>query len=230
MSDHDGAVVDRVVRGRFAARSFTDRPVSRREVTDILDVARFAPSGGNIQPWHIHVVAGAKKRALSAAVTEAHEEQRSDHTSEYRYYADDLPGAFGERRAEFGRIFYGSLGIDQTDGAARGRQTARNYEFFGAPVGMIVTIDRRLEKGSWVDLGMFVQNVLIVAASRGLDTCPQETFARYHVILRRHLPIQADEIVVCAISLGYADAAGRARAGAMPKTAVAGFSTFTGFE
>ncbi|WP_253075523.1 nitroreductase family protein [Bradyrhizobium sp. 146] len=99
-------------------------------------------------------------------------------------YASELPDPYLKRRQEFGRLFYGSLGIRQADAEARSRQTAKNYTFFGAPVGLIVTIDRRLEAGSWLDLGMFVQNVMLAAAGRGLQSCPQETFSKYHRILR----------------------------------------------
>lgn len=229
VTDGVSDIVDRVIKGRSAARSFTDRLVAQEVVTGILDVARYAPSGGNIQPWRVHVVAGEKKTELSAALSAAHETARADHASEYRYYSDELPAPFSDRRSEWGQLFYGSLGIDQSDMEARGRQTARNYLFFGAPVGLIVTIDRRLERGSWVDLGMFVQNVLLAAGARGLQTCPQETFAKYHAVLRRHLPIDESEIVVCGISLGYADEAARARAGLMPKAAVESFCSFTGF-
>ncbi|MET4608559.1 nitroreductase [Bradyrhizobium sp. JR4.1] len=116
------------------------------------------------------------------------ETRRDEHVSEYKYYASDLPDPYLERRQEFGRLFYGSLGIGQADAEARSRQTANNYTFFGAPVGLIVTIDRRLETGSWLDLGMFLQNVMLAAAGRGLR-CPQETFSKYRRILRPLLSI-----------------------------------------
>src|SRR6266702_800301 len=151
--------IDEIIAGRFACREFSDTPVPRRTIEQILSVARFAPSGANIQPWHVHVLAGAVKDKVSAALLEAHATSRHEHESEYKYYAADLPEPYLNRRQEFGRLFYGSLGIAQTDVEARSRQTARNYAFFGAPVGLIVTIDRRLEVGSWLDLGMFVQNV-----------------------------------------------------------------------
>lgn len=156
--------IDEIIAGRFACREFSDAPVPRRIIEQILGVARFAPSGANIQPWHVYVLAGAARERVSAALLEAHETCRDEHVSEYKYYASDLPEPYLKRRQEFGRLFYGSLGIAQTDLDARSRQTAKNYAFFGAPVGLIITIDRRLEAGSWVDLGMFVQNVLLAAA------------------------------------------------------------------
>jgi nitroreductase len=191
-------------------------------------VARFAPSGANIQPWHVHVLAGAVKERVSAALLEAHATSRDEHVSEYKYYAADLPEPYLNRRQEFGRLFYGSLGIAQTDVEARSRQTARNYAFFGAPVGLIVTIDRRLEVGSWLDLGMFVQNVLLAAAGRGLQSCPQETFAKYHRILRPLLSISAEQMVACGISIGHAS--NKATRGLMPRAEVEALASFMGFE
>ena len=168
------------------------------------------------------------KDRVSAALLEAHETCRNEHVSEYKYYATDLPEPYLNRRQEFGRRFYGSLGIPQTDLEARSRQTAKNYAFFGAPVGLIVTIDRRLEVGSWLDLGMFVQNVMLAAAARGLQSCPQETFAKYHRILRLLLSIPAEEMVVCGISIGRAKIEAKERL--MPRADVDEFAAFAGFE
>jgi len=222
--------LDSIMRGRYAARAFDERTVSRKLIFDILDAARHAPSGANIQPWRVYAVTGEKKHEISAALTKAHADDRDAHFSEYQYYSSSLPEPYHSRRAEFGRIFYGSLGIKQSDLEGRARQTAKNYEFFGAAVGLIVTIDRRLEKGSWLDLGMFLQNVLIAAGSRGLQSCPQETFSKYHRILREHLPIPPEELVVCGISVGYArDGLGPAPR-LMPKVPVEHFATFLGFE
>jgi nitroreductase len=224
------ANVDRIIRGRFASRAFTGRPVPQQTITDILDVARFAPSGANIQPWRVYVVGGAKKDEISCALLRAHEEARDQHTSEYQYYAPQLPEPYLSCRNQFGRLFYGSLDIQQSDTAGRARQTAKNYGFFGAPVGLIVTIDRRLEQGSWLDLGMFIQNVMIAAGARGLQTCPQETFAKYHALLRKLLPIPPEEMVVCGMSIGFAEDDCLNKGSLMPKVAVEEFAQFIGFE
>jgi nitroreductase len=220
--------IDRIILSRFACREFSNRSVKRHTITEILEVARFAPSGANIQPWNVHAVAGAAQKRLSAALVEAHRHARTEHASEYKYYADLLPAPYRERRREFGEIFYGSLGIAQTDTEARANQTAKNYAFFGAPVGLIVTIDRRLEAGSWLDLGMFIQNVLLAAAGRGLHSCPQETFAKYHKILREQLPIPEEQMVVCGISIGYGK--GKQSSTSMPRADVEEFANFVGFE
>jgi nitroreductase len=225
-----GADVDGIMKGRFACRAFTNRAVPQRTITDILDVARFAPSGANIQPWRVYAASGTKKDEISCALLKAHEEARDQHTSEYQYYASELPEPYLSRRHQFGRLFYGSLDIQQSDMVGRARQTAKNYGFFGAPVGLIVTIDRRLAQGSWLDLGMFIQNVMISAGARGLQTCPQETFSKYHALLRNLLPIPPEEMVVCGMSIGFAEDDCLNKGSLMPKAAVEEFAQFIGFE
>ena len=225
-----GNAFDRIILGRFACRDFASRPVSRETIEEILAVARYAPSGANIQPWQVYVLAGVEKERISSALLEAHRDARDEHSSEYKYYSTELPEPYLSRRAQFGRIYYGSLGIQQSDTAARENRTSKNYAFFGAPIGLIVTIDRRLEIGSWLDLGMFIQNVMLAAGARGLHSCPQETFSKYHRILRRMLSIPAPQMVVCGISIGWPrDGAARSQR-LMPRAEVAEFASFIGFD
>jgi nitroreductase len=219
--------IDEIIANRFSCRKFSGRSVSQQTVEQILRIARFAPSGANIQPWHVYVLAGEAKDIVVAALLKAHA-AKEEHVSEYRYYATDLPSPYLKRRDEFGRLFYGSLGIARDDVESRARQTARNYEFFGAPVGLIVTIDRRLEIGSWLDLGMFLQNVMLAAAGRGLQSCPQETFAKYHGLIRPLLSIPEEQMVVCGISMGFAHEAPKQRL--MPRAEVQEFASFAGFD
>lgn len=220
--------IDEVIAGRLSCREFSDSPVSRSIVEQILRVARFAPSGANIQPWHVYVLAGTAKAEVSAALLHAFETEPSEHVSEYQYYASEFPEPYLGRRQQFGRLFYDSLGIAQSDTAARSRQTAKNFAFFGAPVGLIVAIDRRLAMGSWLDLGMFIQNVMLAAVGRGLQSCPQETFAKYHRILRSRLSIPREQMVACGISMGHPRERGRARL--MPRADLEAFASFKGFE
>ena len=220
--------IDEIIAGRFACRDFSSAPIGRGTIEQILRVARFAPSGANIQPWHVYVLAGAAKTEVSAALLHAYENEPNEHVSEYQYYASAFPEPYLGRRQEFGRLFYDSLGIAQSDSAARSRQTAKNFMFFGAPVGLIVTIDRRLAMGSWLDLGMFIQNVMLAAVGRGLQSCPQETFAKFHRILRPLLSIPAEQMVACGISMGHPRERSRARL--MPRADVEAFASFKGFE
>jgi len=220
-------LIDRIIAGRFSCRKFSNRPVSRWTIEQILRIARFAPSGANIQPWHVYVLAGVTKNMVTAALLKAYA-AKDEYGSEYQYYASELPLPYSERQQEFGRLFYGSLGIARDDRESRARQTARNYEFFGAPVGLIVTIDRRLEVGSWLDLGMFLQNVMLAAAGRGLQSCPQETFAKYHKLIRPLLSIPDEQMVVCGISMGFARDVPKVRL--MPRAEVHEFASFAGFD
>jgi nitroreductase len=222
--------VEDVMARRFACRAFLPTPVARETVEAILLAAAHAPSGANIQPWKAYVVSGPAKDAISAEILRAHESERDAHASEYKYYSDSLPEPFLSRRKQFGEIFYGALGIAYADTEGRLRQTGKNYGFFGAPVGIFFTIARDLEIGSWLDLVMFVQNVMLSAKSRGLDTCAQETFSKYHGIVRRHLPIGPSEILVCGMSLGVGDEAANATRGVQGRARLDEIADFSGFR
>ncbi|MDE1993859.1 MAG: nitroreductase [Rhizobiaceae bacterium] len=223
------STVDRVMRGRFANRFYLDRPVGLETVREIIEVARHAGTGANVQPWHVHLVAGDAKITLVEALGIAHETDAGAHVAEYKYLAADLPEPYASRRREFGAVFYGGLGIALHDHAARAEQTARNYRFFDAPIGLIFTTDRRLEKGSWLDLGMFIQNIMLAAGARGLDTCAQEFFSRYHAVIRSHLPLAPEEMVVCGMSMGFGDPEWSLRRPRMPKAPVDDIASFYGF-
>ncbi len=198
-------VVDAVINSRKSFRRFLDRPVERRVIEQILQVSGRAPSGTNMQPWHVNVIAGKTKRDLSAALLEAHHNAAEQHESDYSYYPDSFSEPYRSRRKKVGLDLYGLLGIEKGDVEKMKTQHGRNFMFFDAPIGLIFTIDRELKIGSWLDYGMFLQNIMIAARARGLDTCPQAAFAKYHRIIRDHLDIATDQIVVCGMSLGYAD-------------------------
>ncbi len=197
--------VDEAITSRRSRRAFKADPVPRETIEHILRVASRAPSGTNMQPWKVTVVTGDTKQRLSAAILEAFDAGGDDHRQEYKYYPDRFPEPYQSRRRKVGWDLYGLLGIVKGDAERMHVQHARNHVFFDAPVGMIFTIDRALEIGSWLDYGMFMQNIMIAARGLGLDTCPQAAFAPYHKIIRQELGISEDEIVICGMSLGYAD-------------------------
>ncbi len=218
------------VRTRRSIRAFTAEPVPRATVEAILEVASRAPSGTNIQPWRVYAVAGAPRDALVAELMAAHfdpTDAQADH--EYAYYPAEWREPYLSRRRKVGWDLYGILGIARGDKAAMARQIARNYDFFGAPVGLFFTLDRRMEVGSWLDLGMFMQNVMVVARGLGLDTCPQQAFARYHRIVRRHLAIPDAEILVSGMALGHADPDAPENRLVTERVPVADFTRFQGF-
>ena len=218
--------VDSVLRSRRTTRAFTPDPVSAAQVREILEIASCSPSNSNTQPWRVHVLAGTPMRELGEALVAA--SQRGDVPPSV-HFPDPLPQALAQRQEDFGARYYASLGIDRSDVQARARQTQRNFSFFGAPVGLIFTIDRRLNVHSWLDLGLFVQNVMIAAKARGIDTCPQAVFARFHAVVARHLDMPEDEVTVCGMSMGFADVTAGVNQVQMPRARVQDFARFVGF-
>ncbi|HET7527125.1 MAG TPA: nitroreductase, partial [Burkholderiaceae bacterium] len=176
------AAVDAAITTRRAVRAFLDTPIPSETVRDILRVAARAPSGTNTQPWKVTVLTGRSRAELSRRVSDAYDDpaQRAAHSEEYAYYPTKWVSPYIERRRKIGWDLYGLLGIGKTDYERMHRQHARNYKFFDAPVGLIFAIDRVLEKGSWLDYGMFLQNIMVAARARGLDTCPQAAWAPFH--------------------------------------------------
>ena len=201
------AAVDAAIASRRSVRAFLPEPVARQTVEDILAVAARAPSGTNTQPWRVHVLTGQSKDELSRKVLAAYDDPaaRSTHTEEYAYYPTEWRSPYIDRRRKVGWDLYSLLGIGKADKERMHAQHGRNYAFFGAPVGLIFTIDRVLRQGSWLDYGMFLQNVMVAARGRGLDTCPQAAFTQYHRVIAEHLGFPDNEMVVCGMSLGHAD-------------------------
>ena len=200
-------MVDAAITTRRSVRAFLDTPVSTDTVRDILRLASRAPSGTNTQPWRVTVLTGKARAELSRRVSEAYDDpvQREAHIQEYAYYPTRWVSPYIERRRKVGWDLYGLLGIGKTEHQCMHQQHARNFKFFDAPVGLVFTIDRVLERGSWLDYGMFLQNVMVAARGRGLDTCPQAAWATFHRLISEFLQLPADEMVVCGMSLGVAD-------------------------
>lgn len=209
--DADGAAVARAIGGRRSVRAFLAAAVPKDVVEAILALAARAPSGTNIQPWHVYACAGPVRDALSADLIAAYDARAAgmagadEHVEEYAYYPRQWREPYLSRRRKLGWTYYGLLGLTREDKAGMHRQHARNFAFFGAPVGLFFTLDRDMERGSWLDAGMFIQNVMIAARAFGLETCPQAAFTPYHRIARRHLGIPDDQILLCGMSLGHAD-------------------------
>lgn len=204
---HSYRYVDTAILGRRSVRAYLQRPVAREVVDDILSIARQAPSGTNTQPWKVHVLGGEPKAELERRLTAAYDdpEQARQHVDEYAYYPKQWVSPYIDRRRKVGWDLYGLLGIDKGDKARMHAQHGRNYIFFGAPVGLIFTIDRIMEQGSWLDYGMFLQSVMVAARARGLDTCPQAAFTPFHRIITGFLDCPPSEMLVCGMALGYAD-------------------------
>ncbi|WP_140636033.1 nitroreductase [Methylibium rhizosphaerae] len=203
----DPAAVDAAITSRRSVRAFLPTPVARSVIEDILKVAARAPSGTNVQPWKVHVLTGTARESLSERIMAAYSdpEVAKDHVQEYDYYPTRWVSPYIDRRRKIGWDLYGLLGIGKTDKARMHAQHGRNYTFFDAPVGMIFTIDRILGQGSWLDYGMFLQNIMIAARGRGLDTCPQAAFTQFHRVIAEALQLPGSEMVVCGMALGFED-------------------------
>ncbi len=190
---------------RRSVRAFLPTPVARETVEKILDIAKNAPNGSNIQPWHVVVVHGAHRDRLCADIMQADETDAPGHVEEYQYYPSDWFEPYIGRRRALGKGLYALAGVAKGDIAAMKRQQARNYIFFDAPVGLFFTLDKRMAYGAWIDIGTFLQSVMVAARGEGLHSCPQQSFSKYHLIVRQHVPIPEDHILVCGMAMGYAD-------------------------
>ena len=215
-----------IVRGRRSMRRFLHTPVEREALLEILDLAARAPSGVNTQPWQVHVLTGAAKARLSAAVLAECENPSFEHRGEYAYYPEKWDEPYLGRRRHTGLALYSLLGIDKKDTARMREQWARNYTFFDAPVGLIFTLDKCLGQGSLIDYGGFLQTLMLAARAHGLDTCVQAAFCEYHPIVKRELGIGEEQMIVCGMSLGHADPSAPENTLELPRIPAADFTQF----
>ena len=222
--------VDDAIRSRKSVRRFLPTPVPFEVVRHILDVSARAPSGNNVQPWRVYAVAGEPRARLCDAIVEAAVGDPDRHQPEYAYYPTQWVEPYLERRRRCGFGLYATLGIARDDKVARERQMLRNYTFFDAPVGLFVTLDRRLNTGSFMDLGMFIQNIMVAARAQGLHTCAQAAFAWFHLVVRQHLPLRDEEILACGIAIGHEDTSAPENAFITERAPVEEFAHFAGFD
>jgi nitroreductase len=222
------AVVDDAITSRRSTRAFLGTPVPRETIQDILRVASRAPSGTNTQPWNVTVLTGVAKQALSSKILAAYDdpEEAETHREAYDYYPTEWRSPFIDRRRKIGWDLYGLLKIGKGDKVRMHDQHGRNYIFFDAPVGLMFTIERVMKQGSWLDFGMFLQNIMVAARGRGLDTCPQAAFTKFHRIIMEHIGAPASQMLVCGMSLGFADTAAPENQLVTEREPVSGFARF----
>ena len=192
------------ITSRWSCRAFLDKPVSPDDIRKILDTARWAPSGTNTQPWQVAVVTGKTKQKITDALIQARQDKLPEHP-DYGYYPAQWREPYKSRRKTTGLALYGALGIKKDDPGGRMKAWNNNYHFFGAPAGLLFFIDEDLNKGSWLDMGMFMQNTMLAARGLGLATCPQFSLAEYPDIVRDILAIADGKLLVAGMSLGYPD-------------------------
>jgi nitroreductase len=223
------AAVDDAISTRQSVRAFLPTPVERTTVEDLLRLAARSASGSNIQPWRIRVVAGDVKQRLEKAIFDAVARDGFEpYQREWNYYPVNWREPFLGRRRKIGWDMYGLLGVAKGDFEGTHRARMRNYEFFGAPVGLIFTLDEDLEIGSWLDLGIYLGTLMVAARGHGLHTCPQAAFADFHKIIRPLLDIPEKEVIVCGMALGHIDPAAPVNRLATERAPLADYASFDG--
>lgn len=199
--------VSEAVASRRSVRGFLPTPVDPAVIRRVLERAARAPSGGNLQPWHIDVVGGARLDELKAIMARRVPEAPTGEPTEYDIYPKVLPSPYRDRRFEVGEDLYGALGIPRTDKMARMLWFARNFQFFGAPLALFCSVARTMGPPQWSDLGMFLQTVMLLLREEGLDSCAQECWALYPQTIGQFLDLPADRMLFCGMSIGVADEA-----------------------
>jgi nitroreductase len=228
--NESAAVVDAAITSRISARAFTSQEVTRETLTRLLQVASRAPSGTNTQPWRVYILQGRTRDELVNKVCAVHDEIRvnptlaAEYTEEYDYYPEKWVSPYIDRRRENGWSLYGLLGIGKGDKDKMHQQHQRNFRFFDAPVGLMFTIDRVMGRGSLLDYGMFLQGFMVSARAQGLHSCPQAAWNGFSKIVLPHIGAKPNEMLVCGMALGYADATDVVNTFHTPRVAVEEFT------
>lgn len=197
--------VSEALATRMSVRAFLDKPVPEEVVRSILEGAARSPSGGNLQPWHVWVLAGEEMARFKALIKQEMIKTPGGQETEYHVYPPSLKDPYRSRRYKNGEDLYATIQIGRDNKPARLQQLAKNYEFFGAPVGLFFAIDRDMQPGQWADLGMYMQSIMLLAREHGLHTCAQEAWARWHRTLGEFLPIPKELMFFSGMAMGYHD-------------------------
>jgi len=213
---------------RRSVRGFLDRPVPVETIRRLVAAAARAPSGGNLQPWKIYVLAGSPLDALRAVMAQRIAELPRGEKTEYDIYPPNLHSPYNERRFEIGEALYSAIGIPREDKAARRLQFSRNFGFFGAPVGLFCFIDRRMGPPQWSDLGMYLQSLMLLAVDEGLATCPQECWSLYPQTVAQFVSAPPELMLFCGMSIGYEDTEAKANRLRAVRAPLDEFATFIG--
>jgi nitroreductase len=199
--------VSEAIATRKTVRAFKPDPVSRETIEEIIRLAARAPSGGNVQPWKVYALIGPARDELVRRVAETRKTSPMGTAPEYHIYPPDLTEPYRTRRFRVGEQMYATMNIPREDKISRLKFFSRNWEFFGAPAGLIFTIDRQMQQGQWADLGMFMQNIMLLAREHRLHTAPQEAWSLFHPQVREYLSVPENEMIFCGMAIGTADEA-----------------------
>jgi nitroreductase len=197
--------VSEALATRKTIRAFRHDPVPTKTILEIIEKAARAPSGGNLQPWKAYVLNGAARDELVRRTAEERARNPRGEMPEYHIYPPELTEPFATRRFRVGEMMYATMNIPREDKASRLKFFGGNWSFFGAPAGIIFTVDRQMQQGQWSDVGMFLQSIMLLAREYGLDTCPQEAWAVWHRVIREYLSVPQNEMIFCGMAIGYAD-------------------------
>jgi nitroreductase len=217
------------IASRISCRAFLDRPVPKQTMVAILEAAKRAPSGGNLQPWLVHVLTGEPLAAFLATIRGKLPTQPLGEGAEYAIYPPNLHDPYRARRFKCGEDLYATIDIAREDKPGRLRQFARNYELFGAPVGLFFCVDRRMGADQWADIGMFMQTIMLLARDHGLHTCPQEAWAVWHKTIAEFLQLPPEVMLFCGMALGYMDESAPINSLRTERAALEEFATLRGF-
>jgi nitroreductase len=221
--------VTEAIDSRMSCRQFLSTPVPEKLVREILEVAKRAPSGGNLQPWHVHVLAGEALTSFMKSIEAKSAHNALGEGTEYHIYPPQLKEPYRSRRFKCGEDLYATINVPREAKALRLQQFARNYRFFEAPVGLFFSIDRQMDRDQWADLGMFMQNIMLLACERGLDTCPQEAWAIWHKTIAEFLSLPPELMFFCGMALGYKDPNAPINALRTERAPLEEFATLQGF-
>ena len=224
-------VTESILKRKSCRKFLRDKKVPLSLIREILDIARFAPSGGNTQPWHLYVVGGEKRDELSRAVRDQLESGNFGEKPEFNVYPpkDVIPKEYMRRRRELGFEMYKLMGIERKDRVGRIKAMAENWDFFGAPVGIIVTTDRVVDRNGWGHVGCLLQSICLLAEERGLSTCLQEAWGSFSGLTSRVLGIPDSEILWCGIAIGYEDTSAPVNTLRSKRDNIDSFTKFIGF-
>ena len=220
--------VSEALNTRLTARAFTNKPVPTETIRQILETAKRAPSGGNLQPWHVWVLTGDEMVSFKLMVREKLAVSPRGEGTEYHIYPPELKDPYKSRRFKVGEDMYASINVARDDKMGRLMQFARNFEFFGAPTALFFAIDRQMQQGQWADLGMFMQSIMLLAREHGLNTAAQEAWAIWHKTLGEYLSIPPELMLFCGMAIGYADEAAPINKLRTDRAPLAEFVTFKG--
>lgn len=221
--------VSDALKSRITCRAFLPDPVPETTVRRILDVARWSPSGGNLQPWRTYVFAGDALATLKAAVAEEMKTTPMGHPPSYEIYPADLKQPYHGRRKKCGEDMYATIGVAREDKPGRYAQFRRNFEMFGAPVGLFVYLDRQMGPPQWSDVGMFLQSLMLAAREEGLHTAPQEAWAMWEAAIRKATGAPDDLFFFCGVGLGKMDETAPINGLRTDRAEVDEFADFKGF-